>query len=139
MKILFIFISLLVFAGCTSKKTDIDCQKFRNGRFKLIDEPLTTSYIITRNDSIQTELDLESNITSRFRVKWIDECSYKTLYLDQDKMESDLDSATAAIFEEIKKAPTIITITTTGEDYYIFKARVNDQDLKYSDTIWVMK
>jgi hypothetical protein len=135
----FLLLLLLVFIGCKSKDETSDCQKFRNGTFRLADEPIPNTYIITRNDSIQTELDQRTNITARFRVKWINECSYEMLYIDQDKTDTDIDSATAALYAEMKKASTVIKITSTGPDYYVFETLMDEGKVKYSDTIWRVK
>lgn len=54
----------------------MDCKKFKNGTFKLVDKTTGTTFIIKRKGTIQTE-EIEGGAHKySFHVDWIDDCSY---------------------------------------------------------------
>ena len=53
-----------------------NCKSFKTGSFKLL-EASSPDYIITRNDSIQTESAKKSVISTDFYIRWIDDCNYE--------------------------------------------------------------
>ncbi len=57
-----------------------ECEKFKNGKFKIVD-PETGNSIINRQGSRQTEYGEKSKLELAFKVEWLDECTY-TLDLD---------------------------------------------------------
>lgn len=58
-----------------------DCKSFKNGKFKIVDPEVGTSYI-ERKGSKQLEYGESSKLRLEFQVKWIDQCTY-TLKLDR--------------------------------------------------------
>lgn len=58
-----------------------DCKRFKNGKFKIVDPEVGTSYI-ERKGSKQLEYGESSRLKLEFHVKWIDQCTY-TLQLDR--------------------------------------------------------
>ena len=52
-----------------------DCEKFKNGKFKIVDAEVGHS-IITRKGSKQIEYGEGSELKIEFKVKWLDECTY---------------------------------------------------------------
>ena len=52
------------------------CGSFKTGTFKLLNAN-SPNYIITRDDSLQTESAEKSIITTDFYIHWIDECHYE--------------------------------------------------------------
>lgn len=53
-----------------------DCLHFKTGKFQLLDAS-SPDYIITRNDSIQTETAKNSIVATDFYIRWIDDCNYE--------------------------------------------------------------
>lgn len=64
-----IFVSLSVFSQ------QIDCQKFRNGKFKITGDQ-GQEYIIVRNGTKQIEYDVLNKSKIELVVTWIDSCTY---------------------------------------------------------------
>jgi len=54
----------------------LQCKDFKTGTFKLLDAN-APNYLITRNDTLQTESAEKSIITTDFYIRWIDECHYE--------------------------------------------------------------
>ena len=52
-----------------------ECEKFKNGKFKIVDAEVGNS-IIERNGSKQIEYGEGSKMKLQFKVKWLDECTY---------------------------------------------------------------
>ncbi|WP_298144058.1 hypothetical protein [Flavobacterium sp.] len=69
-----IVLALICFSTVVFGQTN-ECKKFRNGKFKIVDEEVGNS-IITRKGSKQIEFGEESGLKLEFKVKWIDDCTY---------------------------------------------------------------
>ena len=52
------------------------CGSFKTGTFKLLDAN-SPNYIVTRNDTIQTEAAEKSMVTTDFYIHWSDDCNYQ--------------------------------------------------------------
>jgi len=106
----------------TIEQTDTSCRRFKNGEFDF--HPKGFHYHIIRQDSIQKEINLITNDTSLFRIKWLDECVY-----------------TAKDLRGEHSRTIYMQILQTTPHYYIFKASagsINDEYFKV-DTMWVKK
>ncbi len=57
-----------------------DCSGFKIGTFKLLDAS-SPDYIITRNDSIQTETARKSVVSTDFYIHWKDDCNYELTFI----------------------------------------------------------
>jgi len=55
----------------------IDCSKFKTGTFKY---PNNDDWIITRNDSIQIEIDKKNNLKFVGIIDWVSNCQYTLTY-----------------------------------------------------------
>lgn len=54
---------------------DLDCEKYKNGKFKIIDPEFGNS-IIERKGSSQIEYGERSKLKLEFDITWINDCSY---------------------------------------------------------------
>ncbi len=54
---------------------EVDCKKFKDGKFKIVDADRGDS-IIERYGSRQIEYGDASKLKLEFKVKWLDDCSY---------------------------------------------------------------
>jgi hypothetical protein len=120
-------IGLLCLYGCSSNSNK--CEQFRTGNFLHYDEGFTTTYRITRTDSLHTETNQTDKTRSISRVVWINDCEYDLYKIHSDKKFPMTDSLRG-------KKPMHIVITETTDDYYLFTARIDGIDLVYSDTIF---
>ena len=71
------FLLLLVITACYSQEKR--CTAFLNGKFKYVN-PEYVNFIVTRNDSLQTEIDSVNKISVEGSVKWISNCKYVLTY-----------------------------------------------------------
>lgn len=72
-RIIFIF---LIFLSGLGYSQELDCKRFKNGKFKIIDPEVGNS-IIERNGNKQIEYDEKTGQKIEFKVKWIDDCTYR--------------------------------------------------------------
>lgn len=54
---------------------NLECTKFKNGLFKIVDNETGTSFI-KRNGERQSEITEGKKDSTNFIVKWIDDCTY---------------------------------------------------------------
>jgi len=59
-----------------------ECEKLRNGTFLLIDERVNYEGKITREDSLQTEINQKTGHFTKGSIEWIDDCTYVMTYLE---------------------------------------------------------
>jgi hypothetical protein len=133
MRYLFI---VLLFASCNHYKKKVDCERYRNGRFLLINSvERVVEYKIDRNDSIQTETD-QTGFISMQKVRWIDPCTYELTFLSSNHPPLSDSSANSEEMRRLRQIPYITKIVATGENYYVFRAKKRGTGYEYSDTLW---
>ena len=81
MKTLRLVLLLLVFILTAFSQTP-DCNKFREGKFRIADSRAGVVTIADRNSMYQTETSEALKAVVRFKISWQDNCSY-TLKLDK--------------------------------------------------------
>jgi hypothetical protein len=109
-----IFTSTLVFGN------EFDCKKFKNGKFKIIDSEVGNS-IIERNGLEQIEYGEGSKLKLKFKVTWLNECTY-TLELKKILENPD----TIDLPEDMI---VTVEIIETKENSYIQKSTSNLFDM----------
>ena len=122
--------TLLLFFSCNEKKSD--CSKFHTGKFRYHGSVTKQNYIVERNDSIQTELVIETGTVLKFRIEWTDPCSYELQFIGVEKVGKDSSMLTR------KFLPIRTMILTTAKDYYVYKTVTSIAGPQYSDTMKVM-
>lgn len=78
MKYFILFFSLAFF-NCNTKS--MDCLNFKTGTFKHIDL-IDDNTIITRNDSIQVEINKNTGVKYTGTIEWLSDCKYLLTYTD---------------------------------------------------------
>jgi len=73
MKLFFLFGVIALSSYAYGQK--LDCNKFKNGSFKIVDSETGTSFI-KRNGERQSEITEGKKDSTNFIVKWIDDCTY---------------------------------------------------------------
>jgi hypothetical protein len=111
-----LFLGLLLFVTFKSVGQNLDCKKFREGKFKIVDLMAGTT-IVERKGSKQTEYAVNSRMRLEFKVKWIDDCTY-TLKLK--KITENPDNVQWS--RKVKKTKVIVKIVETKENSYVMKA-----------------
>jgi len=119
--------------SCTSSKNQVDCEKFKTGRFELHSEFDNSVSLIDRNDSIQTETNTTSGLLAKYKIKWTGKCQYELIYFKQTSSAAD------TIIAFVQSRPLKTTILKTGKDYYIFRSAMDGTDKSLVDTLRLIK
>ena len=124
-------LSFIAFFSCnTTTSKNFNCEQFKNGNFIFKSGGMT--FLINRQDSIQTETDPKTGYYSKLKVKWTDDCNYEGLSMESTFPFSD------SIQNIRKTIPIKVQITGAGKDFYVFKMqRVNSPI--FTDTMWLDK
>jgi len=67
---------LITYNGFSQSK---DCLKFKTGNFKYTN-PDFQHFTITRNDTMQIEIDKNRDVTVKASIKWLSDCEYLLTY-----------------------------------------------------------
>lgn len=119
--------------ACHSSRKNINCDKFRTGKF-LFHSKINNSYtIIERKDTLQIERDSASGNIVYAKIKWLNPCENELIYLKQSYNSSD------TILAYVQKHPLITKILKAEKNYYIFVSSMEGVDMKLVDTLWVLK
>jgi len=103
-----VLLSVVTYAQKKDHPQPTDCQKFKNGTFKIVDEKLG-NFTITRYGNKQTETKEGENESFTFFVKWINDCTY-TLTADSAFHKKFPDMPANALL-------TVTIIKTTSKSY----------------------
>lgn len=101
---------------------EIECNRFKNGKFKITDEKLGTC-IIERNGATQIEIGIEAAIKLKFNVIWLDDCTYSL------ELAEILDNPNNTVLP--KNMILIVKIIETKANSYIQKSTSNLSDMEY--------
>ncbi|AFL81015.1 hypothetical protein Aeqsu_1526 [Aequorivita sublithincola DSM 14238] len=123
MKHLLLFILLTSFYTVSAQN---DCEKFKNGTFKMSDTALNFACTITRNDSIQVEKVEGTDEESKFKVVWTNPCEY-TL-----QMIAGSPDGIAFYKDKVLK----VKIIATEENNYTYEANIDGIDFVAPQTIY---
>ncbi len=110
-----------------------DCSKLKNGffRYKFRIGDKLSHYLIARKDSIQVETNLDEGEVARYRIKWLDPCTYE---LQFQSSSLSLTSKEIAARRSIVLKTEIQKVT---DRYYIFKSSSRQFSNSFHDTIWI--
>jgi len=118
---------------CTSTVVfgqNIECENFKNGKFKIIDTE-TGNFIIERKGSKQIEYGEESKLKIEFKVKWLNDCTY-TL-----ELKKVLENPNNIQLPE--KMILTVKIIETKEKSYIQKTTSNLYDMVLECEMFIME
>jgi hypothetical protein len=127
MKNYFFYTFLLL---CSCKSDPSECQKFKDGTFKMVDDVIGTS-IIERNGSRQIEYGVENKLKIEFVVNWISDCTYTLKFVqileDPNNIEFPEDIMSSVILTtkiiEVKEH-SYIQETSSDKYEYVTKSEV---------------
>ncbi|MDU0370490.1 hypothetical protein [Hymenobacter endophyticus] len=123
----------LTILACKPTISEQTCKSFRVGKFAFrpTGGPAGLSYLIDRNDSIQTETEEQTGYVTTLRVKWVNSCTYQLSYLSSTKVLPES-------VQRLRKAVPLTTEIMAGnERYYIFRSQRTSVEPIFVDTIWV--
>jgi hypothetical protein len=138
MRTFFFILFIVILSGCLQKKRDAECNRFQAGRFLITVKTSHTKYIINRIDSIQTELNMDTDTITMMKIKWTSPCEYQLLR--EYKRINTIDSNTKHVIGRyINEVPLKVRIVAVNKDYYVFESKQDGIDFIYKDTMWVIK
>ncbi|MFT6245347.1 MAG: hypothetical protein ACJA0U_000692 [Salibacteraceae bacterium] len=105
---------ILYFLFLSGVSTAQDCEKYKTGKFLLIDKNYE-DYRLVRTKNMQAEI--VDGKTFEFKLKWINECTYKL----KPKRSNAVALPKVWVYNQIIK---------TGDDYYIVQSWVEGTDEK---------
>ncbi len=114
MKYFFLLLSLTIFSCSAQKK---DCSKFKTGTFKYPSND--SSFVITRNDSIQIEFNEKTNLKMVGDIEWLSDCQYTLTYIEVNNPKA----------KSLVGVKFTVDITSTSEDSYKYHAYNNDKEI----------
>jgi hypothetical protein len=116
-----------------SSVVNVDCKKFRNGKFHFYGKQSSVHFLILRQDSIQREVNVYTNDTSYWKIKWVDHCTYTANYLSGGGIKFEKEK------NFLLNHTTFIQIQKTTSDYYIVKGALDSLNSKLNvvDTVWL--
>ena len=114
------------------KKTK--CKKVKTGNFYFYPAKSSNTFLISRNDSLQKEINLQTMDTSFWKLEWKTPCSFTLTFLKK----------TGKVSEEertfLKSNRTVIEILEITKDYYVFKGWLDNVTApSITDTLWMKK
>ena len=76
MRILITFTSILLLFYSNSKAQNMNCEKFKNGEFRILKDSVSEGSLISRKGNLQTERIIGKKERIELIVNWIDKCTY---------------------------------------------------------------
>lgn len=128
-----LLIGIVCIYSCKNYK--INCSKIKTGIFVQYSKINNKTFVIERNDTLQTEKDLTSGQILINKIKWISPCSYLLTPVETNNLTKDNTT------EFFKANPIKIDIVEVKNTYYIFSSRIDsaNKSLFIRDTIFFKK
>jgi hypothetical protein len=126
------FISSIIIVSC---KSSSKCLRFQKGKFYTFSPVTGNKIIIDRKDTLQIETDEKTSVVLKSKIVWKNACEYEIIAISDNKAYHD------GIDSFFSITPIKVTIIGVGNDFYVFKARVDSLNkyMEYSDTIRILK
>lgn len=123
---------IMCLTSCYTNKKSL-CEKFKIGEFILqLDVPPYDYTIIDRNDSVQIEVNLETNDTVINSIKWTGPCEYELKFLKSNRERKD------QVAQFLDPKPLKTEILKADKNYYTFKMYREGINFWWVDTLRVL-
>lgn len=106
--------SFIFFSSCSDGQ-HLDCNRFTNGSFKIIDTTSGTSFIIRTGEN-QTEITEGNTDSTTLIVKWLNDCTYTLVPTEETRRKNPSLPVNAMLTVEIIETQlnSYIQITTSN-------------------------
>lgn len=131
----FLLLLLSLFYAITSSAQIQTCTELKDGIFYSYPKNSDKQYEIKRNGDYQEEIDLATGDTSKWKVAWINDCTYSLIYLSgSTTLKDDMKAF-------MKSHKLVTVIENISGDFYTYKLYIDKAVGKFilSDTIWAQK
>jgi hypothetical protein len=117
----YILLFWLMFLGSYSYGQKLECPKFANGSFKIVDSETGTSFI-KRYGTRQSEITEGRKDSTIFIVKWIDDCTYTLIPTEETRKKYPSLPDNAMLTVRIIETKDKSYIQTSTSNFYDTKA-----------------
>jgi hypothetical protein len=109
------------------------CDLFKKGRFHFYPKDSKSHYLIIREDSLQSEINLKTGDTSFWKIKWLSGCEFNCSYI------SGIKSKSTAQQDFFNKSNLTVSIVYTSKDFYVYDGIFQSGlfTKQFNDTMWL--
>ena len=109
-----------------------DCNKIKYGTFYFYPAKVQDGFIIIREKALQREINLKTNDTTFWEVKWKNVCEFNLKFIRKNRPISSEEK----VF--YKSHVSVIKILKVTKQYYVFNAGLDSINSinPLSDTLW---
>jgi hypothetical protein len=120
--------------GLFAQKRSLDCSRVKDGHFYNYSKGAKVWTEVFRNGTIHKEINLTTNDTSIYRIKWLKPCSFT---MELIKRTKPFEKGEKSVIESLKITIQILEVT---QNYFTYKAELKSslyqKQLSFSDTAW---
>jgi len=111
-----------------------DCRNVRTGSYYFQPRNSTKKFLVIRTDSIQKEVEITTQDTTCWKIKWITDCDF---FLEFIRRTNNTSEREKSFYTSHKVMVKILTVT---KDYYSFTAGLDSiSSSSLTDTLWMKK
>lgn len=120
-----IFYVILLFVPTILSAQELNCKDFHTGKFFIEGEGYSGSYL-KRTKKKQIEKVSIEGFRIVMKVEWIDDCTYKLIYLRGNKKYRQSE------YSSKKEPDLIVRIIETSKNYYVIESRFSmEQNFRF--------
>jgi len=110
-----------------------DCNTIKEGTFYFYPENAQKAFVIVRKGTMQTEINLKTNDTSFWEVKWEKDCAFDVKFIRKSHSISDDE------LSFYNSHTTVFKVLRITKDYYVFKGGLDSISKAniLTDTMWL--
>ena len=126
-----IIILPIILSWIVTSKTP-DCKKVRIGEFYFYPPDNRGPYKLVRKDSLQYEINQQTNDTSIWKLQWLSDCLVKSSFI------SATNELPGKMIDFLKTHSAYLEILNVTEKYYCFQITADSipPELIHKDTAW---
>lgn len=130
---IFSLLGIYIFLTISFTNKKPPCSQFKNGVFHYYQNNGKFHSLVIRKDSLQTEINLNTNDTSNWRIQWVSDCEFTCKFISSTKNMSKPEN------DFYKSSFLKFSIVSATKDYYLYNAvfTANNYSKVFNDTMWV--
>ncbi len=122
-----VLLLLLTIGGCKNSDKAL-CSEFKVGKYYLHSKYNGWDYVIDRRDSFQIETSRTTGLISKWKINWINDCEYETIFT-KENYGSNTTDPNKIVFKNIK-----YKILEATDKFYIYSTKIDSVEI--TDTLW---
>lgn len=137
MKKIFFPIGLFLIILSFHNKNEMDCDKYKFGKYYIYNKLNGQKINIERRDSLQIETNSETGDITVLKVSWTNECEYELLFNYMTPKDVSKSKNVQRIIETSSNVPLRIKILSGNNSFYVFEA-YKEGFKPLQDTVWLL-